>query len=271
MAGLPAAGAQNEAPYPDPETSALKDDIFADDYFGLALPLPTGWSTGPLTMSPAPPGRYRLGALEGPAADRTHLEITAQDLFFGDQKFNNAAEMAESVRHRMVKTPALDFLGPPLAVTLGNTEFVRIDYIDGALYHTWLATDVRCHVVVFDVAGPSHASAAKAVQALKRLSLGASAAPVCRKNYATRGTVTPTAALDTAKAPLEAGKIPVRMTLGTDGRVRHVHLVPGAAAPSDDVVAALMRWRFVPYRVDGKPVEVETGVMVGATLPPAGN
>jgi protein TonB len=62
--------------------------------------------------------------------------------------------------------------------------------------------------------------------------------------------------------------IPVRVIVGKDGSVKHVHVLYALPEQSQSILAALRTWRFKPYRVDGRAVAVETGLRFGA---PAAN
>ena len=60
------------------------------------------------------------------------------------------------------------------------------------------------------------------------------------------------------------GDVRVRYTVGTDGRVKDAEVTasnpPGVF---DEVaIAAVRRWRFKPYEVDGQPVEAVAGTVM---------
>ena len=57
--------------------------------------------------------------------------------------------------------------------------------------------------------------------------------------------------------------IPVRVTIDGEGRVKHVHLLSAFPDQSEAIIAALRTWRLKPYLVDGKPAEIETGLVFG--------
>lgn len=57
--------------------------------------------------------------------------------------------------------------------------------------------------------------------------------------------------------------IPVRFVVGSDGRVKHVHLLSAFPDQTEAIITALREWRFKPYRRQGKAVAVETGMMFG--------
>jgi hypothetical protein len=57
--------------------------------------------------------------------------------------------------------------------------------------------------------------------------------------------------------------IPVRVTIAGEGRVKHVHILSAFPDQSGAIITALHTWRLKPYLVDGKPNEIETGVVFG--------
>ena len=59
----------------------------------------------------------------------------------------------------------------------------------------------------------------------------------------------------------KAVSIPVRMIVATDGSVKHVHVIRASAAQRRNIEEAVRQWKFKPYVKQGRPVEVETGVM----------
>ena len=54
--------------------------------------------------------------------------------------------------------------------------------------------------------------------------------------------------------------VPVRIIIGTDGRVRHAHVIRGSVEQRASIIAALTQWRFEPLAINGRPTEVETGM-----------
>ena len=56
---------------------------------------------------------------------------------------------------------------------------------------------------------------------------------------------------------------PVVSLVDTNGRVKHVHLLSAFPEQSQAILAALRTWRFKPYRLNGKAVAVETGLVFG--------
>jgi TonB family protein len=70
-----------------------------------------------------------------------------------------------------------------------------------------------------------------------------------------------------AKAAREQGTNVFSVIIGTDGHVRSVELVKAdfydLAASS---MKAIRQWKYKPYLVDGKPVEVQTQVTINFSL-----
>jgi TonB family protein len=58
------------------------------------------------------------------------------------------------------------------------------------------------------------------------------------------------------------GVIVLDVVVGRDGNVAEVHALNGPEILAQSAVEALRWWRFQPYRVDGRPVVVETTVAV---------
>jgi protein TonB len=55
--------------------------------------------------------------------------------------------------------------------------------------------------------------------------------------------------------------VPVRIIIGTDGRIKHTHVILAFPEQQRSIEDAMAQWAFKPYLVDGKPVEIETGLM----------
>ena len=62
--------------------------------------------------------------------------------------------------------------------------------------------------------------------------------------------------------------IPVRLIIDRNGRVKHVHVISAFSEQSKIITDALLQWEFRPYRLNGQPVEVETGIIFGAATQP---
>jgi TonB family protein len=70
-----------------------------------------------------------------------------------------------------------------------------------------------------------------------------------------------------AKAEGVEGEVIFRIIVGTDGRVKEIHLRRGSPLLVEAAVRALSQWRYQPYVLEGKSVEVETLAKVRFNLP----
>jgi hypothetical protein len=85
--------------------------------------------------------------------------------------------------------------------------------------------------------------------------------PVCVKDYATAENV-----IDRANPVFTERRynaIPVRIVIGKDGKVKHIHLISAFPDQAKAITDALNQWTFKPYLKNGEPVEVETGIQFG--------
>ena len=57
--------------------------------------------------------------------------------------------------------------------------------------------------------------------------------------------------------------VPVRIIIDKKGKVKHIHFLSAFPDQANVITDALNQWRFKPYRRDGQPVEVETGILFG--------
>jgi hypothetical protein len=115
--------------------------------------------------------------------------------------------------------------------------------------------------VEFIFTGKDTRRMAKMVKALDSVQVSDGAAPVCLKDFAT-----PDNLLVRAEPVLPQSRfnpIPVRIIIGPDGRVRHIHFISAFPEQTGGIGEALAQWRFKPYLRDGQPVAVETGIMFG--------
>jgi hypothetical protein len=57
--------------------------------------------------------------------------------------------------------------------------------------------------------------------------------------------------------------IPVRFVIDKYGKVKYIHVLSAFPDETKAITEALMRWEFRPYRLNGKAMEVETGILFG--------
>jgi hypothetical protein len=126
-----------------------------------------------------------------------------------------------------------------------------------------LVTETRCHLVSFNLTTADPDQRAHIAQSLYALSLAepgdpTQQVPICLKDYATPQYLV--ARVDPAPAGPRFTPVPVRIIIGSDGRVRHIHVIHGSAEQKANIVAALAEWQFTPPTKEGRLVEVETGL-----------
>ena len=63
------------------------------------------------------------------------------------------------------------------------------------------------------------------------------------------------------------GQVVLKATVNRKGQVSKVSLVRGPAVLAHAAIAAILRWRYEPFLLDGAPVEVENEIVVDFTLP----
>jgi len=151
----------------------------------------------------------------------------------------------------------------PEEMTISGRSFTRLDFSGVGLYRTVLVTESRCHFVSFNLTTGDPNALASLVESLTHLSLGelaeiSGSTLVCVKNYATPEHLV--SRIEPTPAGPKFTSVPVRVIIGTDGRVKHIHVIRGSAEQKENITAALAEWRFKQFFRDGRPVEVETGI-----------
>ncbi len=252
-----------EAPFPDPEQGNVTGGVYANRYFGLAYPLPPGWGEGLSPPQASITGYYVLSTPQPTEPLGATLVIAAQDAFFAAAPLSDATAMVEDLRRSAARTDGLSAGPPPRQVTIAGRRFVRVDIGGVVLSRIVFATDIRCHIVSITLGSPDPVLLEKLAASLEALSFpaeDAAAAPVCVRDYVSDATLR--RKVEVAPAGASFMRIPVRIIIGSDGKVRHVHVIRAFPAQAAAVEAALAQWEFAPYRVNGTPVEVETGLIL---------
>jgi hypothetical protein len=255
----------------DPESGAVVGDIYTNAYFQLSLPLPPGWAEGLAGPPPSGRGLYVLAAMDGTKANRTTMLIVAQDQFFSAKPLANVGAAATDLRDAMASIPDLSIDRTPAEVMIGGHDFLRLDYNAGGLYRIWLATELRCHIVSFNITGTDQATVNRIAGFLENMSLrpqsstqivsvsdAGRTSPICMKNYVTEQTTL--RRVDPLQVDLNGLTVPVRIIIGPDGKVEHVHVISATPAQRRAIEEALTQWEFRPFELAGRPTEVETGL-----------
>jgi hypothetical protein len=245
---------------PVPEEGRIGGGRYRNAYFGLTYPIPAGWTEQPAGPPPSDAGGYVLtqfASMDG-ARVKAHVLITAQDLFFIPFAAQSAKDVAAKTRSMVSERYELE-KGPD-EVTIAGRTFYRLAYkapVSG-LHWRMFTTEGRCHALTFTFTGTDTATLDAAEKMLSDLTLGGDA-PACVNDYARDHVVAKT----TPGFAQRYNTIPVRVIIDAKGKVRHIHLLSAFPEQSQAILTALRDWRFKPYIVDGKAVEVETGLVFG--------
>lgn len=65
------------------------------------------------------------------------------------------------------------------------------------------------------------------------------------------------------------GLVTLDVQIGGEGAVHNIAVIEGNPLLAEAAVQAVRQWRYQPYSVDGRPVEMQTRITVRFTLPPA--
>lgn len=264
---LGATPSASDAVTPVPEHGSVAAGRYRNAYFNLSYPIPAGWTEQPAGPPPSDAGAYSLTQFALIDADqrfRAHVLVTAQDFFFSLIDTSNAKELVAAMRGGLEPVYLLE--GEPDQVTIAGRTFHRLRYRAprSGLHWRVLSTDTRCHALTFTLTGADVAALDAAQKAMRSLVLETANAPVCVNGYAQGANVL--VKTDPLFPTQRFNTIPVRVIVGTDGQVKYAHLLTAYPEQSKAILEALRTWRFKPYEVEGKAVEVETGLVFG--MPP---
>ncbi len=70
----------------------------------------------------------------------------------------------------------------------------------------------------------------------------------------------------TAREAKVQGAVVLKVRVGADGVVQNTEVITGAPALGTAAQDAVKQWRFKPFLMNGRPVEVETQVTINFTL-----
>lgn len=260
---------------PVPEAGAVTGNAYTNKYFGLSFTLPAGWTqkyTGP---PPSDSGYYVLAqfrlADSFKGASRGTILIVAQDLFFTLAPAENALELVNDNKARLSADYKVEL--EPSLVRIADRSFVRFDYFSPVAELHWrvLATQIRCHMIQFVFTSRDAKLVEGLIQEMNKMALpeeagpisgrGGNDVPVCVKDYAQDQNLAER--IDPVFTERRFNPVPVRIIIDREGKVKHIHLLSAFPEQAKAITDALSQWRFRPFLRDGKPVEVETGIMFG--------
>jgi hypothetical protein len=132
-------------------------------------------------------------------------------------------------------------------------------------------TQIRCHAIEIVISSSDTKLIQDLARSLNAMSLPLEDAladgdqgPVCVKDYANTNNVV--SRVDPVFPEHRYNSIPVRIVIGKDGKVKHIHFISAFPDQAEAITNALHQWSFKPQLRDGRPVEVETGIQFGAPL-----
>jgi hypothetical protein len=245
---------------PVPEAGRIAGGRYRNAYFGLAYPIPAGWTEQPAGPPPSDAGGYVLTQFASMDGERVkaHVLVTAHDLFF--IPFTAATAKDVAVKTRSMVPERYQIEKAPDEVTIAGRTFYRLAYKAPSSGLQWrmFTTEARCHALTFTFTGTDTKVLDEAEKVLRDLRIGGDA-PVCMNDYARDHVL----ANPTPMFAQRYNTIPARVIIDAEGKVRHIHLLSAFPEQSEPIMRALRDWRFKPYMVGGKAVEVETGLVFG--------
>ena len=259
---------------PVPEGGEVTNTAYQNPYFRLTYPLPRDWVQKYAGPPPSDSGYYVLAQLQ--PRDMVNgtlsgsLMISAADLFFTPTRADSALQFVKFSRSNLQADYTVT--REPTQISLAGHSFVRFDYVSPVAGLHWqvLATQIRCHIVQFVFTSRDVKLLDDLLAQITAMKLSGEAdAPVCIKDYATSQNILER--VDPIFTVRRFNPIPVRVVIDKEGRVKHTHILSAFPEQSKAITDALQQWKFKPYLRDGKPVEVETGILFGhATASPGG-
>jgi hypothetical protein len=253
------------AEMPRPEDGVVANGVYANEYFDLSYPLPSGWTQDVAGPGPSTRGYYVLAGLVPAGEPIGMILIAAQDLFFAAATVDDVAVAAREFAASMSKVAGMTIDRQPSRVALSGRDFVRIDFSGVGLFRSVLLTVSRCHLVSFNLTAKSPEALAALVATLDKLGDARAGAPATPHPACVRNHATPDNVLTKVDPPASDPKftpIPVRIVIGGDGGVKHVHVIRASAEQRNGIEAALGQWTFKPPAIDGRASEIETGLLI---------
>jgi len=260
---------------PVPEGGSILHGVYVNQYFGLSYRLTPGWSEKYSGPPPSDSGYYVLAQIRpentSQGTRRGTLLIAAKDLFFAPPPAENALELMNQTARNLEADYRVERL--PSEVRISGRSFVRFDYGSPAAELHWrvLATEIRCHMVEFVFTSRDTELEESLIEQMNQMTLpseadvtlgtGGGDAPVCIKGYASGENVLEE--VDPVFTERRFNPVPVRIIFDKQGKVKHIHFLSAFPDQEKAIADALSQWRVRPYLRDGRPLEVETGIMFG--------
>jgi hypothetical protein len=248
----------------DPQDGSVADGVYRNTYFDLSYPLPAGWTEGVAGPDPSATGYYVLQTLVPKGELSATILIAAQDMFFAGEEPASLAVMTDALRHAMSQVDGMSIDAEPTALEVAGRAMHRIDFSGAGLHRSLVATEIRCHLVTFTLTARDPEALASLRLSLNRLATAAqgrasASAPPCIRDYVVTDNLVERVEPDVSGATFDS--IPVRLVIGADGAVKHVHVIRALPSRRKALETALRQWRFKPPRIDGRPTDIETSLL----------
>ena len=266
---------------PVPEVGSVANGVFTNRYFGMTYALPPDWTEKYEGPPPSDSGRYVLAQIR--PADTYKgttpgtILIIAQDMFFAPLPATNALELVNYSKDNLQSDYQVEMA--PTEVKIAGHFFSFFAYWSPVAQLHWYlaATQIRCHAVELVLTSRDRKLLDSLFLDMNKMKLPAEASPtagmgggdfpVCIKDYARDENVI--ARVDPTFTERRFNPVPVRIIISKEGKVKHIHFLSAFPDQTKAITDALEKWKFRPYLRDGKPVEVETGIMFGRSPHPA--
>jgi hypothetical protein len=247
----------------DPGDGKVVNGSYTNQYFGFSYPLPQGWSTGEAGPVPSQSGYYVLTTLIPASGRNAAILIAAQDLFFATDEHDDVADSARDLRQAMSKIKGMTVDPDLKKLKVADHLLYRVDYSGVGLFRATIRTQSRCHILSFNLTARDAELRKRLALSLEKVSFattsGAASPPPCVQGYATGSNIVHKV------APLPVGPkfvpIPVRIIVGADGNVKHVHVIHATDDQRRSIEESVYQWKFKPYKVNGRVSPVETGLV----------
>jgi hypothetical protein len=260
---------------PLPEDGTVANSVFSDPYFGITYALPAEWNQKHTGPPPSDSGLYVLAQVvpTGAAREKSRgvMMISAQDMFFTPLPATNARQLVSYSKNHLQDEYKLEM--KPTETKIAGQPFIFYAYWSPAAEIHWyiLTTQIRCHAVQFVMSSRDTKLLESLVLSMEKMKLpaeanptsgtGGGSVPVCIKDFANEANVLER--VDPVFSTRRFNTVPVRIIIDKEGKVKHIHYLSAFPEQAKAITDALKQWKFRPYEINGKRVEVETGIVFG--------
>ena len=247
----------------NPEDGGIANGSYTNKYFGLSYRPQQGWIEGEAGADPSDSGYYVLTTLIPDSELDATILVAAQDMFFGSDTRASLSATTHDFQQAVSSIDGMTIDRATTEVKIGGHPFFRVDYSGVGLFRGAISTEIRCHVVSFNLTAREPALLERLAESLNDLSFAAPglepSPPPCVKDYAIDDNVLRKVVPVPAEPKFTS--IPVRIIVGADGSVKHVHVIRATADQRHNIEEALYQWKLKPYQVGGRPSPIETGLV----------